>query len=156
MNTQISRPQLPEKLAAFKRSLSALIALTILFGINSSALAQKQEMIVRISEIDVHPQYLEEYKAILKYEAEASVRLEEGVIAIFPMFQRDKPERVRILEMYANDAAYRAHLKTEHFLKYKSTTLHMVRALELVDMDMLDPETAATLFTKFKMKNDGQ
>lgn len=62
--------------------------------------AQQQEMIVRISEIEIHPEHLDEYKAILKEEAEASVRLEEGVIAIFPMFQKDNPTQVRILEMY--------------------------------------------------------
>jgi len=153
MNTQTLRSQTPGRSAGFK---GALLALAILFGIHNSAFAQKQEMIVRISEIEVHPQYLEEYKTILKHEAEASVRLEEGVVAIFPMFQRDKPERVRILEIYRNDAAYRAHLKTEHFLKYKSTTLHMVRSLVLVDMDMPDPETAAQMFTKFNLKDDGQ
>jgi hypothetical protein len=48
-------------------------------------------MSVRISEIGIDADYLEEYKAILKEEAELSVRLEPGVIAIFPMYQKDNP-----------------------------------------------------------------
>ena len=40
---------------------------------------------------------LEEYKAILKEEAEASVRPEPGVISILPMYQKEHPTQVRIL-----------------------------------------------------------
>lgn len=115
---------------------------------NNIAHAQQQEMMVRISEIEILPQYLDEYKVILKEEAEASVRLEKGVIAIFPMFQKENPNIVRILEMYKDQQAYQSHLKTEHFLKYKTTTVHMVKSLKLVDMDALDLDTAMEIFTK--------
>ena len=56
-------------------------------------------MMVRISEIQIDPARLDEYKAILKEESEASVRLEPGVISIFPMYQRDDPTQIRILEI---------------------------------------------------------
>ena len=105
---------------------------------------------VRISEIDVRPKYLEQYKTILKDEAEASVRLEPGVIAIFPMYQREKDTEFRILEMYSNREAYEAHLKTPHFQKYKSGTLHMVKSLKLVDMQTLDAATMTRMFRKLK------
>jgi len=122
-----------------------------------TAHAQQGKPLVRISEIEVHPEHLQAYKAILKEEAEASVRLEKGVVAIFPMFQRENPAQVRILEIYADEDAYRAHLKTEHFLKYKTETLHMVKSLKLVDMDAPDLETAGRMFAKFKgNKTDGR
>jgi quinol monooxygenase YgiN len=105
---------------------------------------------VRISEIEIHPQHLEEYKTILRHEAEASVKLERGVIAIFPMFQKDNPTQARILEIYSDPQAYQSHLKTEHFLKYKTTTLHMVKSLKLVDMEALDLEAATWIFIKLK------
>ena len=44
------------------------------------------------------------------------------------------------LGTWGSEAAYRQHLKTEHFLKYKQGTLHMVKSLELVDCDPLVPE----------------
>lgn len=116
------------------------------------AYAQNQEMLVRISEIEIHPEHLDAYKAILNEEAEASVRLEPGVIAIFPMFQKDDATQVRILEIYQDQEAYQSHLKTEHFLAYKTTTLHMVKSLKLVDMDALDPETMPSIFKKISSK----
>ena len=89
----------------------------MLLVVRNAAGAQQKEMIVRISEIGVDLRYLEEYKAVLKEEAEASVRLEPGVIAIFPMYQKENPTEVRILEIYASQEAYESHLKTPHFLK---------------------------------------
>lgn len=133
-----------------RRLLQAVPAIVTLFCMSNIAHAQQQEMIVRISEIEIHPQYLEEYKIILKHEAEASVRLEAGVIAIFPMYQKDHPAQIRILEMYKDPKAYQAHLKTEHFQKYKTGTLHMVKSLKLVDMEPMDLEAAPVIFKKLK------
>jgi quinol monooxygenase YgiN len=115
---------------------------------NNSVHAQHEAMMTRISEIEIHPQYLEEYKTILKQESAASVKLEKGVVAIFPMFQKENPTQVRILEIYKDKTAYQSHLKTSHFLEYKSSTLHMVKSLKLVDMDVLDWETASRIFKK--------
>ena len=108
----------------------------------------KKGMMVRISEIEIHANYLEEYKAILKEEAEASVRLEPGVISIFPMYKKENPTAVRILEIYASREAYESHLKTPHFQKYKTTTLKMVKSLKLVEMDVMDAKTMTEIFKK--------
>ncbi|RYZ02031.1 MAG: antibiotic biosynthesis monooxygenase [Myxococcales bacterium] len=105
-------------------------------------------MIVRISEIEIEAEHLESYKAILEEEARESVRLEPGVISIFPMYQAAEPTAVRILEIYATRAAYEAHLRTPHFLKYKTTTAPMVKSLRLVDMAAMDPETMTKIFCK--------
>ena len=107
-------------------------------------------MIVRISEIEIVPEYLDEYKAILKEEAQASVRLEPGVISIFPMYQTENPTQIRILEIYASREAYESHLKTPHFQKYKTTTVKMVKALKLVDMEAMDAETMIQMFRKME------
>jgi quinol monooxygenase YgiN len=109
-----------------------------------------QGMMVRISEIQIEPSRLDEYVAILKEEAEASVRLEPGVVSIFPMFQKENPTEVRILEIYASRAAYESHLETPHFAKYKTTTLPMVKALKLIDMETIDPATMPAIFAKMR------
>ena len=103
---------------------------------------------VRISEIQIDPTRLDDYNAILKEESEASVRLEPGVIAIFPMYQRGNPTEVRILEIYASRAAYESHVASPHFQKYKTTTLPMVKSLKLIDMETIDPATMPRLFAK--------
>lgn len=108
------------------------------------------DMMIRIAEIEIIPEYLEEYKSILKEEAAASVKIEPGVIAIFPMFQQLNPTQIRLLEIYANKAAYQAHLKTPHFQHYKNSTLKMVKSLKLVEMESIDKETMLEIFKKLK------
>jgi quinol monooxygenase YgiN len=109
-----------------------------------------QGMMVRISEIQIDPSRLDEYNAILKEESEASVRLEPGVISIFPMYQRENPTEVRILEIYASRAAYESHVRSPHFERYKTTTLPMVKSLKLIDMALIDPATMPTIFAKMR------
>lgn len=107
-------------------------------------------MMIRIAALEIDSAYLEEYLAILKEEAAASVRLEPGVICIYPMFQKEDPTQIRLLEIYADEEAYESHLQTPHFLKYKTTTLEMVKSLELIDMSTIDPETMPEIFSKLK------
>ena len=105
-------------------------------------------MMLRIAEIEIFPQYLEEYLVILKAEAAASVELEPGVLAIFPMYQNEQRNQIRIVEMYASKEAYQAHLKTPHFLHYKTSTQKMVKSLKLVDMKSIDPNSLKQIFRK--------
>ena len=114
----------------------------------ASSTGSPRGMMVRISEIQIDPARLDEYNAILKEESEASVRLEPGVISIFPMYQREHPTEIRILEIYASRAAYESHIQSPHFQTYKTTTLPMVKSLKLVDMETLDPATMPILFAK--------
>ncbi|MDI9312800.1 MAG: antibiotic biosynthesis monooxygenase [Limnohabitans sp.] len=106
------------------------------------------DMMIRISEIEIDSAYLKEYISILKEEAEASVRLESGVISIYPMFQKENPTEIRILEIYKNKESYESHLQTPHFKHYKTSTLQMVKSLKLVDMEAIDEETMSKIFLK--------
>lgn len=115
---------------------SFLITLVMLFSINS--MSAQHEMMVRIAEIEIDPKFIKEYVEILEEESSASVELEAGVISIFPMFQKDNPTQIRLLEIYANKEAYESHLKTEHFQKYKTSTLKMVKSLKLIEMSAID------------------
>lgn len=129
---------------------SIILILILLFC--GSAFAQKNNMMIRISEIEIDSNYLEAYSAILKEEARASVQLEPGVISIYPMYEKEHPTQVRILEIYASREAYESHLKTPHFQKYKTTTLKMVKSLKLIDMEAIDAETMPEIFRKLKEK----
>ena len=122
--------------------------LTFLIFAFSNVSAQTKDMMIRISEIEIDSNYLKEYNAILQEESRASVQLEAGVIAIYPLYQKENPTQIRILEIYANRKAYEAHLKTPHFKKYKTTTLNMVKSLKLVDMDNIDSQRMAEIFRK--------
>lgn len=93
------------------------------------------ETIVRMAELEIDPAQLDNYIALLTEEIEASVEKEPGVMMLHAVSVKDAPEKVRILEVYANRQAYEAHIQTPHFLKYKTLTAGMVRALNLVDVD---------------------
>lgn len=92
---------------------------------------------VRIANIVVNALHLERYKAALKEGVEAAVRLEAGVLTLYAASAKDDPTRFTILEIYADQASYEAHLKTPHFMKYKAVTQDMVESLELVDSEPL-------------------
>jgi 4-carboxymuconolactone decarboxylase len=150
-NTGLTVNQLDEAATLIEKLTSRTQANTLRKAINKPvAPILKQDMLVRISEIEIHPEHLNEYNAILKEEAAASVEKEPGVLAIFPMSVNEQPAQIRIIEIYADREAYQLHLKTPHFLHYKNSTLKMVKSLKLVDMNALDDQSMLTIFKKLK------
>jgi quinol monooxygenase YgiN len=126
-----------------------------LFGLSGekpTAERQEGKMIVRLAEIEVYPEYLQEYLSYANEVDRLSVEREPGVICLFPMQSAEDSTQIRILEIYASDAVYQQHLKTEHFQKYKQGTLHMVKSLKLPTMQPLDPKTMKLIFKK--QRND--
>ena len=103
-----------------------------LFGENVP-LRQYGERIVRLAEIEVVPEYLEEYLAFAKEVGETSVKVEPGVLTLFSMQTKEAPCKIYILEIYADKEAYQSHLQTAHFKKYKKGTAKMVKSLKLID-----------------------
>lgn len=67
------------------------------------------------------------------------MRLEPGVLTLYAVSEKARPTHLTILEIYADRAAYERHIKTPHFLKYKTGTSQMVKSLELVETVPLVP-----------------
>ena len=95
----------------------------------------REKPIVRMAELEIDPRRIETYRALLIEEIEASVALEDGVLSLNAVSIKDHPNKIRILEVYADRDAYEAHLQTPHFLKYKKETSDMVTSLTLIDVD---------------------
>ncbi len=95
--------------------------------------------LVRLSKITVDPAQLDAYNAYLKEEIEASMRLESGVLTLYATADKKQPNKITILEIYADREAYEKHIQTPHFQKYKQGTLSMVEELELTDTTPLLP-----------------
>jgi quinol monooxygenase YgiN len=96
---------------------------------------QMQSRVVRLAELHIDPSRLEEYKAALRDEIEASIRLEPGVLTLYAVSVKGDRAQVRIFEIYADQAAYEAHLQSPHFQKYKTGTQGMVKSLVLIEAD---------------------
>lgn len=99
-----------------------------------TAFAQPNERKISIAKIEIYPAYLDEYKAALAEHAKTAVRVEPEVLALQAVYDKAHPAQVTVFEVYASEEAYLAHLKTPHFLKYKTGTLKMVKSLELVEV----------------------
>jgi quinol monooxygenase YgiN len=91
--------------------------------------------VVRIAELDIVPERLDDYLVFLREEIAASIEREAGVLMLHAVAEKSAPHRIRILEVYASQAAYEAHIETPHFLKYKNGTADMVASLRLIDTD---------------------
>ena len=127
-----------------------LVIGTIMLTMTAVTAQSDGDMLVRISEIEVYPQYLDEYLEFALNVGATSVKEEPGVIAICPMIQKRDSCEIGILEIYARQEAYRHHIGTKHFQTYKQGTLHMVKRLDLVDMTPMNPSAMPEIFRKLK------
>ena len=116
------------------RRILVIGSLTLAFSLGGVAAAEEPRMpYVRIAELEIDPARLDAYKASVKEEMEASVRVEPGVLAIYAVAEKDNPTRLRFFEIYADEAAYRSHRETVHFKKYAETTKNMIKSRKLIE-----------------------
>lgn len=101
----------------------------------TNAVAQNKKQVVRIARIEIEPAQVENYKSEVKEIGEASLKNEPGVLMLFSVADKIKPNQITVMEIYADSAAYEAHRQTAHFKKYKEATKNMVKSLELVEVD---------------------
>jgi len=117
-----------------------LFAVVFTLTIFSTASAQEQNKpMVRLARLVIDSTQLEQYNAFLKEEIETSVKVEPGVLTLYAMAEKNRPAHITILEIYASDDAYKKHIQTPHFLKYKLGTKDMVKSLELAETVPLIP-----------------
>ncbi len=119
-----------------KRSLilgASVLTLCLLFVYGRTVATQQQDPLVRLAELEIDPAQLANYQAALKEEIEASIRVEPGVLTLYAVAEKENPTHIRIFEMYADADAYKAHLESPHFKKYRATTQGMVKSLKLVE-----------------------
>ena len=132
----------------FLMLLALVLSITAVAQEKATSVNSYETMIVRLAEIEVYPEHLQEYLKFANEVDRQSVEREPGVVCLFPMQSAEDSTQIRILEIYASEEAYQSHIKTEHFLKYKQGTLHMVKSLKLPTMQPLDPETMRLIFNK--------
>lgn len=125
------------KLPHIKRVTVGLIfsIATLTFGKN--VMAQEKSQMVRLAKIKVDPLQLDNYNTALKEQMTTAVRVEPGVITYYAVADKTDPSHITILEIYADTAAYKSHIETTHFKKYKETVKGMVKSLELIDVTLI-------------------
>lgn len=111
--------------------LGALMLASCLGG--PAVAAETQGQYVRIAELEIDPAQLENFKSAIKESIEASVRVEPGVLVLYAVSEKDEPTRIRVFEIYTDADAYKTHLETPHFKKFRAATETMVRSRKLLD-----------------------
>ena len=104
--------------------------------------------IIRLSKVEVDSAYLDEYMRYATEVGEISLRTEPGVITMYALQEKENPCNITILETYASQEAYRKHIASAHFQKYKQGTLHMVKNLQLLDQAELNPSNKVVNYIK--------
>ena len=84
--------------------------------------------IVRLSKIEVYPEHLEAYLKYAVEVGEISLRTEPGVLTMYAVQEIDHPCRITILETYASQEAYRAHIASCQFSLFRLPALVWVAA----------------------------
>lgn len=106
--------------------------------LGTSATAQgTQGQYIQLAEIEIDPAQLEAYKTAVREHIETAVRVEPGVLVLYAVSDKDSPTMVKVFEIYRDVEAYKSHLESPHFKKYKTTTETMVKSLKLVRTDAI-------------------
>ena len=111
--------------------LILIIMSTFILGEN--AIAQDKNLVVRVAKLQIDSAQLENYLVAAKEEITTAIHTEPGVLTLYAVQEKEHPANITIFEIYANAEAYKSHLQTPHFKKYKLVTKDMVKSLELMD-----------------------
>lgn len=126
--------------------MTALIIVMILtLSFSKNTMPSEKVQMVRLAKIKVDPLQLNNYNSALKEQMTTAVRLEPGVLTYYAVADKNDPSQITILEIYANTNAYKSHIETTHFKKYKETVKDMVKSLELIDVTLIGSAQKSTL-----------
>src|SRR3954470_2898505 len=99
-------------------ALQILGVSVLMLSMFATASAQETKQIVQLAKLEIDSAQLDAYTAALKQGVETALRVEPGVLSLTAMAEKENPTHITLVEVYADDAAYQAHLQSPHFLKY--------------------------------------
>jgi len=120
--------------------IKILIVIITLFTVtlfSNTIMAQEKIQMVRLVKIKVDPLQLDQYNIALKEQMTTAIRVEPGVLKYYAVADKNDSSQITILEIYADTSAYKSHIETVHFKKYKETVKDMVKSLELTDVNLI-------------------
>jgi len=110
-----------------------LLWVMLLFCLMVGNIQAQDAPMVRLVKIVVTSSSLDTYTQLLKAQMNTAIAEEEGVLEYHVVTEKNQPNVFTLIEIYRDSLAYWAHLKTPHFLAYKTATANMVQSLTLLD-----------------------
>lgn len=80
----------------------------------------------RLVNVTVKPEHNIQFSKIIQAEMAQSLKVEDGVLAMYAATKQDSPNDWIFFEIYADEAAYQAHRETSHFKDYLKQTDKMI------------------------------
>jgi quinol monooxygenase YgiN len=91
---------------------------------------------VVVVSLQVHPESLAPFRALVVANAETSKAREPGCRRFDVAIARGDPNAFLLYEIYDSRDAFRAHLATEHFLSFDKLTAPMVQSKKVLELDL--------------------
>jgi quinol monooxygenase YgiN len=118
------------------RRFSTVGFVMFFISLDGDPVAQETRMpVVRMAELEIKPSQLDAFKAAVKEEMQTSVRVEPGVLAIYAVAEKENPTKLRFFEMYSDEAAFKSHIDSPHFKKFRAVTQDMVVSRKLIETE---------------------
>ena len=99
------------------------------------ALAQDTAgLFVLIVQLEIVPSELENFKAAITENAQASVRDEPGCREFNVVIEKENASHLLLFEIYENAQAFAAHQASPHFKQYAAATARMIKSSKRVEL----------------------
>ena len=82
--------------------------------------------------VDAKSEFSAAFRHVVLPEMAQSIKLEEGVLAMYAVIDKANPHRWYFYEIYASEAAYQAHRLTPHFKEYIQKSAEMTTYKEAI------------------------
>jgi autoinducer 2-degrading protein len=83
-------------------------------------------MEIILVEVNVKPERLDDFLALIKYDAEHSEGDEPGCLRFDVLRDTEDPQKFFYYEVYKDEAARMAHRETPHFARYAKESAEML------------------------------
>ncbi|WP_255412213.1 putative quinol monooxygenase [Dickeya sp. Secpp 1600] len=93
--------------------------------LSDKKIVQNEKTINNLVIVDVKPEYQQAFRNIVLPEMAESLRVEEGVLAMYAATDANKENRWYFYEIYASETEYQRHRETPHFRAYITQTTEM-------------------------------
>jgi quinol monooxygenase YgiN len=96
--------------------------------------AAVHNLFIRLIKMEIDSKEIDNFKRLAQSVMLPGLQKEPGVLVMYAVAGKTEPTSVSILEVYADSAAYKSHLNTLHFLKYKKESEKMIKSLTMIDV----------------------
>jgi quinol monooxygenase YgiN len=96
--------------------------------------ARDQNLFMRLIKMEIDSNAITSFNELAKTVMLPEIKKESGVLVMYAVAKKNQPTQISILEVYADEQAYKKHLTTSHFIKYKTKSQKMVKSIKLIDV----------------------